>query len=159
MGLRAEVASTYLALVETGNIRYVVHPAGAVGVPIISAGAVAAWVWAAYVEIVAAAAITDPSWLCGVSIHAAAVETHYGDLAVASGALGAEVDLAILPYAGGLPGVTALATFETIQEPIYLPRPIKIIGTPRLAGRIRKSTAASAAGVTCRAILGEAIGV
>ena len=154
MGLRAEVASTYLALVESGNIRYVTQPEAAAGVAMVSDGVVAAWAWAPYVEIIAAAAITDPSWLCGVSIHTGVVETHYGDLAVASGALAAEVDLAMFSFVTGIPTAVGVS----MATPSFLPNPIKIIGTPRLAGRIRKDTGASAAGFTCKAILAEAIG-
>jgi len=154
MGLRAEVASSYLALIETGNIRYVSSPAAAAGIAMVSDGAAAAWAWAAYVEIIAAAAITDPSWLCGISIHTGVVETHYGEIAIASGAGAAEVDLAMFSYVAGIP----TAVGGSVITPSFLPHTIKLIGQPRLAGRVRKDTAASAAGVTLKVALAEAIG-
>lgn len=154
MSLPQEVASSYQALVESGNIRYVTVPAAAVGIAAISDGVVAAWAWSPYVEISAAAAITDPSWLCAVSFHTGVVETIYGDIAIASGAIGAEVDLAMIPFIAGIPTAVGVA----VALPSWLPYPIKITGAPRLAVCIRKDTAASVAGGTLRIVLAEAVG-
>ena len=164
MGLKNEVDALYLAQLESGNIRYTVQPLVA-PTAVVSDGVVAAWAWAPYVQICAAAAVANPCWLCGVVIHTAAVEIHNGDIAIASGALAAEVDLAILGYAGVVAIVGATAALIANAQPvtiasstIWLPLPIKIIGAPRLAGRVRKSTAASAAGVSLKVILAQAVG-
>jgi len=157
MALPQEVRGSFKALVDSGNIRYAAYPVGA-GVAMVSDGAAAAWAWAAYVQIVVAATITDPSWLLGFLLHTGAVETHYGDLALASGADGAEVDLAIVPFQLGLPAATANTTYLAPALPTWLPYAIKIIGAPRLAGRIRKDTAKSAAGGTLKVIVATAVG-
>jgi len=154
MSLPQEVASSYQTLVESGNIRYVSLPANAVGIAAVSDGIVAAWAWSPYVQIAAAAAIADPSWLCGILFHTGAVETIYGDLAIASGAGGAEAILAEIPFVMGIPSAVGVA----VALPTWLAHPIKINGTPRLAVAIRKSSAASAAGGTLKLILAEAIG-
>ena len=158
MGLKNEVDALYLAQLESGNIRYTVQPAALAGIALVSNGVVAAWAWAPYVQICAAAAVADPCWIVGFLLHTGVVETHYGDLAIASGALAAEVDLAIAPFQLGLPGVTVNSTYEPPAVPTWLPYPIKVIGTPRLAARIRKSTAASAAGGVFKVILAQAVG-
>jgi len=151
MSLKSEVDQIFLASVESGNVRQVVYPVAA-GVAAVSNGVVAAWVWSPYVTIVAAAAITDPCWLCGIHFHTNAVETFYGDLAIATGAAAAEVDLAIIPVRSILVGITAMVIATWTDLPILLPTAIRIAGSPRLAVRIRKSTAASAAGGTLKVI-------
>ena len=155
MSLPQEVASSYQTLVESGNIRYVSLPAAAVGIAAISdAGGTGPWDWSAYVQIAAAAAIADPSWLCGILFHTGVVETHYGELGIAIGAGGVEVDLAEIPFVMGIPSAVGVA----VALPTWLAHPIKINGTPRLAVRIRKDTGASLAGGTLKLILAEAIG-
>ena len=145
MSFNDKVDQMFLASVESQNVRQVVYPVAA-GVAAVSDGVVAAWAWSPYVQMVAAAVIASPCWLVGLHFHTNAVETFYGDLAIASGALGAEVDLAIIPVRSILVGITAMVIATLTDLPVLLPKPIKIIGTPRLAVRIRKSTAASAAG-------------
>lgn len=159
MGLPQEARSTFQALVNSGNIRYVVYPAAAAGVSVVSNGAAAAWAWAPYIQIVAVDTITDPCWLCGVTIHTAVVETHNGDMAIAYGTAGSELDLAIFHYAAALPGATAnLTAMPIVSKTIWLPYPVRVAGSPRLAARIRKSTAASAAGVTAKVIAATGVG-
>ena len=154
MGVPQETKSTYKALVESGLIRYQTIPAAGVGIAAVSDGVVAAWAWSPYVQIVAAAGIPNPCWLVGATIHTGAVETINGDLAIASGAGGAEVDLAMFHFVAGIPTAVGVS----VAGPIWLPFPIKIVGAPRLAVRIRKDTAASAAGVTLKLILATAVG-
>ena len=151
MSLKARVNQIYLADVESQNMRQVVYPVAA-GVAAVSDGVVAAWAWSPYVQIVAAAVITNPCWLAGIHFHTNAVETFYGDIAIARGGVGAEVDLAIIPVRSILVGVTAMVIATVTDLPISLAKLIKIIGAPRLAVRIRKSTAASAAGGTLKVI-------
>jgi len=146
-----KVDQMFLASVESQNVRQVVYPVAA-GVAAVSDGVVAAWAWSPYVQIVAAAVIASPCWLVGLHFHTNAVETFYGDLAIARGAIGAEVDLAIIPVRAILVGVTAMVIATVTDLPILLPKHVKIIGAPRLAVRIRKSTAASAAGGTLKVI-------
>jgi len=132
-----------------------VQPAAAAPIAMVSDGAAAAWAWAAYVQIVAAATITDPSWLAGVTIHTGVVETHNGDIAIASGAAAAEVDLAIFHYVAGIPTAVGVSVAAT---QVWLPRPIRLAGQPRLAGRVRKSTVASLAGVSLKVVLITGVG-
>jgi hypothetical protein len=153
-GLKQTVDATFMAVVESGNVRYVTYPAAAAGTAVVSDGVVAAWAWAPYIQILAAAAIANPCWLCALSAHTGVVETHYGDLAVASGAAAAEVDLAMWPYVAGIPTAVGVS----VALPSFLPYVIKIIGSPRLAARIRKSSAASAAGVTAKVVAATILG-
>ena len=160
-----QIDSTFLALVESGNIRYTTAPVAAAPVAIVSDGVVAAWAWAPYVQIVAAAVIPAPCWLCGFTIHTVAVESHNADIAIASGAAAAEVDLAIVHYSGTWPviGVTAALIAAAVPREVYsstiwLPYPVRIAASVRLAARIRKSTAVSVAGVSIKAMLAAAVG-
>lgn len=147
MGEYQQIKGLFQAKLGSTLHRYVVYPAGAVGTAAVSDGAAAAWAWSAYVQIVAAAAVADPCWLVGILAAVPAVELFQGDLAIATGGAGAEVDIAIIPvYSGGTP--TAVGV--DIVTPVYLPFPIRINGSPRLAVRVRKSTGASAAGVTLK---------
>jgi len=145
MTLKSEVDQVFLASVQSGNLRQVVYPVAA-GVAAVSDGAAAAWAWSAYVQIVAAAVIADPCWLAGIHFHTNAVETFYGDVAIASGAAAAEVDLAIIPVRSIVVGATAMVIATWTDLPILLANAIRIDGSPRLAVRIRKDTATSAAG-------------
>lgn len=156
MGLKGEVDQLFLANVESANIRYATQPVGA-GIAAISDGAAAAWAWAAYVQIVAAAVIPNPCWLTGVWLGTSAVEIFYGDFAIASGAAAAEVDLALVTY-GGMIATAATDAFDPNMAYYPLPFPIKIVGSPRLAVRLRKSTAASAAGATLKIQIATAVG-
>ena len=151
MTLKSEVDQVFLASVQSGNLRQVVYPVAA-GVAAVSDGAAAAWAWSAYVQIVAAAVIADPCWLAGIHFHTNAVETFYGDVAIASGAAAAEVDLAIIPVRSIVVGATAMVIATWTDLPILLANAIRIDGSPRLAVRIRKDTAASAAGGTLKVI-------
>jgi len=153
MSLPQEVASSYQALVESGNIRYVTVPGAAIGIQAVSDGAVAGWAWSDYVEIAIAGAITDPSWLCGISYHTG-IGPIYGELGIASGAGAAEVILAIIPFVIDVPSAVGVA----VALPSWLPYPIKLTGSPRLAVTIRKDTGAGVEGGTLTLILGEAIG-
>ena len=142
----------YTTIIGSENIRQTVQPVGA-PVAAVSDGAAAAWAWSAYVEIVAAAVITNPCWLCGITIHTGVVETFNGDIAIASGDAGSEVDLAIFHVVAGIPTAVGVS----VLGPMLLPFRIRIAGAPRLAVRIRKDTAASAAGVSLKVILAEGI--
>jgi len=151
MSFNDKVDQMFLANIESQNTRQVTYPVAA-GVAAVSDGVVAAWAWSPYVQIVAAAVIANPCWLAGIHFHTNAVETFYGDLAIASGAALAEVDLAIIPIRSILVGITAMVIATTTDLPTLLAKAIKIVGSPRLAVRIRKSTAASAAGGTLKVI-------
>ena len=152
MGLKGEVDQTFNALVESANIRYQMQPVGA-GVAAVSDAAAAAWAWSAYVQIVAAAVVPNPCWLTGVFCHLPVVEAFYGDYAIAIGAIAAEVDIYLFPF-----GEQLFAVVEGQTYFVALPYPIKIVGSPRLAARLRKNTAASAAGCTMKVQLASAVG-
>ena len=165
MTLKSEVDQLFLAQLESGNIRYTTAPVAAAPVAVVSDGVVAAWAWAPYIEIVAAAVIPAPCWLAGVTMHTVAVESHTADLAIASGAVAAEVDLAMVHYSGVWPvvGVTAALIANAVARlvdsfTIWLPYPIRIATSVRLAGRVRKSTGVSAAGISVKCILASAVG-
>ncbi len=157
MSLAAFVKSLFQTEVNSTGIRYATYPVGA-GVAAVSDAAAAAWAWSAYVQIVAAATIPNPCWLVGIHVHTNAVETFYGDYAIASGAAAAEVDLAIIPIRSIVVGVTAMVIATLTDVPIYLTKPIRINGSPRLAVRLRKDTAASAAGTTLKVIVATGLG-
>jgi hypothetical protein len=150
--LKNEVDQLFLAHVESGNIRYNMYPVGA-GVAAVSDGAAAAWAWSAYVQIVAAAVIPNPGWLTGVFMHLPVIEAFYGDYAIAIGGAGVEVDLAEVPFGEELFAVVEGQTFF-----VPLAYPIRIVGTPRVAVRLRKDTAASAAGCTMKIQIASAVG-
>lgn len=153
MSLPQQVKSVFNSLVESGSVRYVTQPADAAPTGAVSDGAAAAWAWSAYVQICAAGVITDPSWLVGVHMCRPVIEAFTGDFAIASGAAASEVDLAIIPFDEEL-----FAVVEGKSYIVMLPFPVKIVGSPRLAVRVRKDTGASAAGVSMKLMLGEAIG-
>jgi len=154
MTLKSEVDQVFLAAVESGNIRYTVEPALALGTLLVSDGVVGAWAWAPYIQVVAAAVIPDPCWLCGISYHTGVVGTIEGDVAVAIGAALAEVDIAIFHIVSGIPTAVGVS----VNAPALLPYPIRIVGTPRLAVRLAKSTGAGAEGCSVKVILAQAVG-
>lgn len=155
MGVPQEVKATYMALVESGLVRYQTLPAAAAPTALVSDGAAAAWAWMAnYVQIAAADVIPNPCWLVGATIHTGVVETINGDIAIATGAAGFEVNLAMFHFVSGIPTAVGVS----VAGPIWLPYPIKIVGSPRVAANIRKDTAASAAGVSIKLILATAVG-
>lgn len=152
--IKSEVDSSFLALVESGNIRYTTLPVAALATLLVSDGVVAAWAWAPYIQVVAAAVAPDPCWLCGISVHTGVVETFEGDIAVASGAGAAEVDLAMFHVVSGIPTAVGVST----AGPLFLPYPIRVVASPRFAVRLRKSSAASAAGCSVKLIVAAAVG-
>ena len=153
MGVPAELSSVYQATVGSSNIRYSIVPAGAASIAAVSDGAAAAWDWSAYVQIVAADVIDDPCWLTGVFLHLPVVEAFYGDFAIATGAAAAETDICMVPFDEQL-----FAVVEGKSYFVPLVFPIKITGSPRLAVRVRKNTAASAAGCSLRLQIATAVG-
>ena len=152
-----KIDALYLASIESANIRYTLQPAAAAPTNLVSDGAAAAWAWAAYVQIVVAGVLPNPCWLCGITPHTGVVETFQGDIAIASGALAAEIDLAMFHIIAEV-GIITPADGISVSVPPLLLYPIKITGSPRLAVRLRKSTAASAAGVSLKVILASAVG-
>jgi len=156
MTLKSEVDQVFLANIESANIRYTVQPVAA-PTALVSDGAAAAWAWAAYVQIVAAGVIPNPCWLIGISLHTGVIETFQGDIAIARGAAAAEVDLAMFHIIAEVGTITPADGISVSVPPLLL-YPIKIAGSPRLACRLRKSTGASAAGVSLKVILASAVG-
>ena len=152
MGLSSFVKSLYQRNIGSDLVRTTVQPVGALTLAASDAAA-GAWVWSAYVQIVAAAVIPNPCWLLGIHMDTPTVEAIQADLAIATGAGAAEVDIAMFCIAEEL-----FAVVEGKSVDIMLPVPIRIAGTPRLAVRVRKNTGASAAGVSIKVYIGEAIG-
>jgi hypothetical protein len=150
---------TYNALVESGLIRYYTLPIGA-GVAVVSDGAAAAWAYPAanlHVQIQAAALLpAAPSWFCGVAILANNLEVGcYADLAIGFGPDGAGIDVAEFPYYNELAAAAGVVAMTPVM---YLPYPVKIATNLRVAGRIRKSSAASGVGITVKIIVATAVG-
>jgi len=152
MSLSSRVSASFKALVDSGNIRYTVQPVGA-PTALVSDGAAAAWAWAAYVQVVAAGTVPDPCWITGIYVSTPVVEAFQSDIAIATGAAAAEVDLAIVCATEEL---FAVVEGKSLWLPI--PYPVKVVGSPRLALRIRKSTAASAAGWSVKVGIAAAVG-
>lgn len=158
MALAQQVAQSFLTLVNSGNIRRVVIPAGA-AVAIVSDGAAAANAYPAadaHVQIVAAGVITAPSWFGGVTILTNDLEAAaYADLAIGFGPDGAGIDRAEFAYFNEITAAAASNLF-TIEYPLAYP--IRIATSLRVSGRIRKSSAASAKGITPKVTFYTAIG-
>jgi len=124
MSAQGNIKATYQALVESGNVRYAAYPVGA-GIAAVSDGAAAAWAWSAYVQIVAAGTIPNPCWLVGLTYANGVVEDIDADIAIASGAAGAEADLAIIP----IRSLLETSVGAGVVTPIMLPFAIKIAGS------------------------------
>ncbi len=152
------VRSLYLKNIQSDNINYGVWPAGAAGVAMVSDGAAAAWAFAAYVTIIAIANVVDPSWIVGTLINVGAVEIHAGDYAIATGAAGFEADRVLVPYGVGFPAAAAQLVWIPANVPATFPFPVRIIGSLRASGRIRKSTGASAAGFNTKLWVATGVG-
>ncbi len=167
MGEFQQLKALYMAKGGSTSTRYWVYPRGAggtpaapsalgtVGVQAISDTAAATWVWSAYVTIELITRIPSPCWLVGVLLHNFIVDVPFnGDFAIATGVIGSEVDIAVIPAVG----YVANAAGEGVYPPIWLPFPIRIDGSPRLSVRVRKLTGANAAGATLKVILCTGLG-
>ena len=157
--LEDENKQLWSALVQSGNIRYNVMPIGA-GVAVVSDGAAAAWAYPAanlHITIQDAGLLpADPCWLVGVEILAQTLEAGcYADLAIGFGADAAGIDRAEFSFYNELAAAAGVVRPVSAQ---ILPFPVRITGNPRLAGRIRKSSVASAVGITVKVIVASAIG-
>lgn len=156
MGLKAEIDQIFLAKVHSAAVRYTLQPVAAPTL-LVSDAVVGAWAWAPYIQIVAAGLIPNPCWLCGISLHTGVVETFEGDIAIASGAAVAEVDLAMFHIIAEVGDITPADGISVSAPPLLL-YPVMIENSPRLAVRLRKSTAASLAGVSLKVVLANAVG-
>ena len=128
-----------LALLQSGNWRYIGYPAAATGTRALTSDAAArtkgAYLGAA-AEFVAASAITTAFWLASVYVDTAADaggnvdETHYVDFA--TGAVGSEVNL-LLDFYARSQEVTAVGVILAV--PVFLNRLPKVAANGRLTGR------------------------
>ncbi len=134
-------------------------PIGA-GVAVVSDGAAAAWAYPAanlHIEIQAAGLLpADPCWLCGVTFLAQNLAIgDFADLAIGFGVDAAGIDRAEFSF------FNELGAGAGIIRPVFsslLPVPVRITGNPRVAGRIKKASAASGTGITVKVIIASAIG-
>ena len=159
MALIQESRQNFRSLVESDNIRYVVMPIGA-AVAVVSDAAAAAWAYPAanlHIQIQAAGLLpADPCWFVGVTIIANNLEAAcFADLAIGFGVDAAGIDRAEFPFYND---VAAGAAITQSKAYCFLPYPIRITGNPRVAGRIRKSSAASGVGITPKVIFASAVG-
>ena len=154
----SDITALLASKVNSQNVRYEVHPAGA-GVAIVSDGVAAAWAFPgadAHVEIVAAAIITAPCQIAGLFILANTLEAAcYADIAIGVGPDGADIDRFIASY------FSELAPAAGVVRPVVFvpaPYPVRVATSLRLSGRIRKSSVASGVGVTVKVLLATAVG-
>ena len=104
----------------------------------------------------AAGVITDPSWFGGITILTNDLEAAaFADLAIGFGPDGAGIDRAEFAYFNEITAAAASNLF-TIEYPLAYP--IRVAGSLRVSGRIRKSSAASAKGITPKVIFFTAVG-
>jgi len=157
-GLKSLVDRLFLAKIESGNIRQDIYPDANAAVAAISDGAAIAGAWSDYVQICAAGTVADPIWLLGIHLHTPVVEIFAADWAIATGGAGVEVDIASFPMSWMWNVAPANPELQPLGVVIPAMYPIKIMGSPRLATRIRKNTGASAAGASLQLIIGTAIG-
>jgi len=159
MALKSEVDQLFFSMVESGNIRYTAYPIGA-AVAVVSDNAANPWVYPAanlHIQIQAAGLLpADPCWFVGIVLLTNDLEVAcYADLAIGFGPDGAGIDRAEFPYFNE---IAAVAASNLIMLTYYLPHPVRIVGNPRVAGRIRKSSVASAVGITPKVIIASGIG-
>ena len=156
MALTTEVRQLFNALINSGNVRRVMIPAG-VAVAIVSDGAAGAWVYAARVAIVAAAVLGDPCWLGGVTIlQDTLANADYADLQIGTGTVAVPlVDVAEFSFYKDVAAGAGVTQFKQSYEMQYA---IRIAGAPGLVGRIRKASVASATGITPKVITYTAVG-
>lgn len=156
MALPGEVRSSFLALVESGNIRYQSLPVAIVAIADDAA-------WDELFAAAGAASAVNPSWLCGFS---------YG---VATG-LVADVILLVDCGYGGVDGAAvAAATVLLTNWPValtagaaavgpsalpseMLPFPCRMPAAQRMAARIASSPTGTVAFLSFRVILATAVG-
>lgn len=135
------VKRLYVALVGSEVVRYIVLPPLAAHVAVASAAV--ANTFGAYVEIDDGTGIAvtggydGEAWIAGMAIVNPNQAAQYADVAVAIGAAGKEVDLAIVKVWS----LTAPADNDTI---VWLPKPIRIGANPaRIACRAADLNAAA----------------
>ena len=154
MGDRARVSQTWLALVNSGNIRYTCLP-----VAIVPIADDAAWD-----ELFAAAgAPAVPYWLCGIAFNWAtgiAAETSLLVDVGFGGADGAAVAPATVVLTNWPVTLTAgaAAVGPDTHPPIMLPFPVRIPGGSRMAARIASSPTGTLGFTDFRVILATAVG-
>lgn len=154
MSDRSRVSQTWLALVQSGNIRYQCLPVG-----IVAIADDAAWDQL----FAAGGAPATPYWLCGFSygyatgIVAAAsllVDVGYG------GVDGAAVEPAFVVLTNWPVTITAgaAAVGPDTTPAVILPYPVRIPAASRMAARIASSPTGTMAFVEFRVILATAVG-
>lgn len=155
MSVASLVQAIYNTVCGSQNVRIVSYPAAWAGFNLVSDGAAAAQAWmAADVQIVAAATIAANSQLVGITLGLPQVEAFQADIRISVGAAAAEVD-----YVEVACGTNVWPVVEWDFPVIMFPRPIRLVGQPRLAYNIRKSTAASAAGFNiCHVLVATGVG-
>jgi hypothetical protein len=131
MGMMGMIGALFNERIGSDNIRiYAAYPAAAVGVTLTSGNG---WVLGAYGVYIAAGTITDPSWVVGYILETQG--TAYGpmELRIAKGGAGSEVVIALIPF-----NTVAAATAVGLAypTPAWLPIPLKVTGSARLAGAI-----------------------
>lgn len=157
-GLRSEVDALYNSMIGSQNIRIVEYPVAFAGFNLVSDNTAAAGAWlmagaGAYGVAVPITTIPNPCWLVGIVLGIPVVSAFFADIKIARGAIGGEVDL--VHWSCGC-NMWPVAEWN---YPILTCAPIKILGQPRLAYEIRKSTGASLAGFNaCKLLIATGLG-
>lgn len=135
MGLRNEVNAIYNSMVGTANVRYRQYPAAVAGIVVADD--------AAWDEIVASTVITTDYWIAGLNIGGPAAgitaDTEEVIACGSGGADGATVAAATLLIEHDLIATINTAVGEYPWPPIYLPIPVKVLASTRIATRISTS--------------------
>ena len=135
MATPTEVRRLYNALINSGNIRYTVLPAGAGSVALTAAGA---WAWGAQAQVAASVGAVD-AWLCQVAMENPSAPAAGYDVDIMVGTAPAGVHLAEVPFFASL---------------VNLPFPIYIAATIGVVGRTRSSIGAATIAVKVGVIIG-----
>ena len=152
-GLKSLVIQSWQRLINSGLARVTRLPAAIAGLNIVSNNAAGATAYCAnYIQVIAATA--EERWVCGLKLGTPVVEAFYGDIVIATGAAGFEVNLATIPV-----GTDLFPVAEWAHPVIFLPQAIRVPVGSRLSVNIRKNTGASLAGFNnCAVMTLEAIG-
>ena len=99
---------------------------GAAAAAVVLAKAAPAWTWGAWVELAAAAAVTAETKIVGFTLENFVGVVAQGEVAIASGAGGAEVEL---------------GRYNSAGSPFLLPDPLYVPNATRLSARYRNANA------------------
>lgn len=127
---------------------YLCHPSGAAGITRASSGSTA-FSWSGYTEVVAANAINATFYIAGLTWcwhtpMAAADTTYSWEIALATGAAGAETDIIVVPASARADTLVGYVTSMFVT----LPEPKEVEANTRVAVRVNYSLATTSNSLT-----------